>query len=209
MPFQFYCPQGHLLEGHESQMGQQSQCPLCGAIFLIPQVPQPQAAAAAPAPPPPAPASPPAPAPAPAASAPPPPNVPAPSLEARIVRIPCPKGHLLETPSDMFGQQALCPYCNTQFELLYENSVEYQEEQVLAKQRREEEINKLWLKWTIRAAILVGVMFFGMFLYAMVIKPWLWPTPGMPTDAATAEPATTEMPAETPATPPAEKPEEK
>jgi hypothetical protein len=124
-------------------------------------------------------------------------------LEARIVRIPCPKGHLLETPSDMFGQQALCPYCNTQFELLYENSVEYQEEQVLVKQRREEEINKLWLKWAIRAAILVGVMFFGMFMYAMVIKPWLWPLPGLPTDATTTE-TPAEMPAETPATPPAE-----
>lgn len=36
MPFQFYCPQGHLLEGHESQMGQQGQCPMCGAMFVFP-----------------------------------------------------------------------------------------------------------------------------------------------------------------------------
>jgi hypothetical protein len=203
MPFQFYCPQGHLLEGHESQTGQQSQCPLCGAIFLIPQVPQPQAAAAAPAPPAPAPPPEPAPAPPPpAASAPAAPSPPAAPLEPRIVRIPCPKGHLLETPSDMFGQQALCPYCNTQFELLYESSIEYQEEQVAAKQRREEEINQLWVKWTIRAAIFVGVMFFGMFVYAMWIKPWLFPPPGSPTEppAATTEPAMTDA-----ATPPAEK----
>jgi hypothetical protein len=182
MPFQFYCPQGHLLEGHESQMGQQSQCPLCGAVFLIPVMPQPEAAAApaapapAPAPPPPEPAA----AAAPAASAPPAPSGP---LEPRIVKIPCPKGHLLETPSDMFGQQALCPYCNTQFELLYEKSVEYQEEQVAAKQRREEEINQLWVKWTIRAAIFVGVMFLCMFLYAMWLKPWLFPPPLPPTGA--------------------------
>ena len=36
MPFQFYCPQGHLLEGHEAQMGQQGQCPMCGAMFMFP-----------------------------------------------------------------------------------------------------------------------------------------------------------------------------
>jgi hypothetical protein len=203
MPFQFHCPQGHLLEATEAQMGQQSQCPLCGSVFLIPQVPQPQAAAAPP-PPAPAPKPEPAPAPPPAAAAPPPPSAP---LEPRIVRIPCPKGHLLETPSDMFGQQALCPYCNTQFELLYESSLEYQEEQVLAKQRREEEINQLWVKWTIRAAIFVGVMFFCMFLYAMVIKPWLFPPPGVPTDPATTEPAAAAAPMESPAVPPATTPE--
>lgn len=39
MPFQFYCPQGHLLEGHESQMGQQSQCPMCGSVFMMPFMP--------------------------------------------------------------------------------------------------------------------------------------------------------------------------
>lgn len=38
MPFQFYCPQGHLLEGHESQMGQQGQCPMCGAMFVFPMM---------------------------------------------------------------------------------------------------------------------------------------------------------------------------
>jgi hypothetical protein len=38
MPFQFMCPQGHLLEGVESMMGQQSQCPLCGALFVVPVV---------------------------------------------------------------------------------------------------------------------------------------------------------------------------
>ena len=186
MPFQFYCPQGHLLEGHESQMGQQSQCPLCGAIFLIPQ---PQAAAAPPAP---APPPEPAPAPPPAASAPPPPpSAPVAPPEPRVVRIPCPKGHLLETPSDMFGQQALCPYCNAQFELLYESSIEYQEELVAAKERREEEINQLWVKWTIRAAIFVCVMFLGMFLYATVIKPWM----EKPTEAPTEPPAATTEPA--------------
>jgi hypothetical protein len=48
MPFQFLCPQGHLLEGIESQMGQQCQCPVCGMMFLVPFVggpPQPAPAA--------------------------------------------------------------------------------------------------------------------------------------------------------------------
>lgn len=38
MPFQVYCPQGHLLEVHESQMGQHSQCPLCQTVFVVPVV---------------------------------------------------------------------------------------------------------------------------------------------------------------------------
>ena len=81
------------------------------------------------------------------------------------MHIPCPKGHQLETPSDMFGQQALCPYCNTQFELRYEDSIEYQEEQAEAKLRREEEINQMWVKGAIGAVIFVGVMFLGFILY--------------------------------------------
>ena len=46
MPFQFMCPQGHLLEGHESQMGQQVPCPLCGTLLIIPTIGPPGAAAA-------------------------------------------------------------------------------------------------------------------------------------------------------------------
>ncbi len=34
--FQFYCPQGHLLEAEPSQSGQQCACPTCGAAFVIP-----------------------------------------------------------------------------------------------------------------------------------------------------------------------------
>jgi hypothetical protein len=38
MPFQFLCPQGHLLQGEDSQMGLQTQCPICSVVFVIPQV---------------------------------------------------------------------------------------------------------------------------------------------------------------------------
>jgi len=36
MPFQFQCPQGHLLEAEPFQAGQQCVCPMCGQPFLIP-----------------------------------------------------------------------------------------------------------------------------------------------------------------------------
>lgn len=36
MSFQFQCPRGHLLEGDESQAGQQCNCPMCGMLFIIP-----------------------------------------------------------------------------------------------------------------------------------------------------------------------------
>lgn len=37
MPFQFLCPHNHLLQGDESQIGLQTQCPICGVVFIIPQ----------------------------------------------------------------------------------------------------------------------------------------------------------------------------
>ena len=36
MPFQFCCPQGHVLQGELSQVGQLLQCPMCGSSFLVP-----------------------------------------------------------------------------------------------------------------------------------------------------------------------------
>ena len=36
MSFQFCCPQGHVLQGELSQIGQLSQCPMCGSSFLVP-----------------------------------------------------------------------------------------------------------------------------------------------------------------------------
>src|SRR5687768_5234911 len=39
MPFQFLCPQGHLLQGDEAHTGMQTHCPQCGVLFIIPIVP--------------------------------------------------------------------------------------------------------------------------------------------------------------------------
>ena len=163
MAFQFYCPQGHLLQGHESQMGQQSQCPLCGSMFVVPgAAPAPAAVAPQPAPPP-------EPEPEPA----PPPEPPKPP-EPRILHIPCPNGHMLETADDILGKQVLCPYCNAQFELREEDSEEFKREQAEQRRLREEQINEQWVKYSIRAAIGVGVMF-GLMILWMIIKAFILP----------------------------------
>ena len=42
MPYQFYCPQGHILQGDPSQVGQPYQCPYCNSAFLVPPMEVPQ-----------------------------------------------------------------------------------------------------------------------------------------------------------------------
>jgi len=151
MPFQFYCPAGHLLLGDESQAGQVRNCPCCGASFVVPQIGPPPAPPSAwssvepsldaekglappvvltPAPP-------------------KPPAVPPP--EEAVVHIPCPSGHELETPRDMLGQEALCPFCRVQFRLRLEDSIEYR----AALQQREREMGMKWMKAAIAAAVVV------------------------------------------------------
>ncbi|HWB10744.1 MAG TPA: hypothetical protein VG826_16055 [Pirellulales bacterium] len=294
MPFQFYCPQGHLLEGHESQAGQQSQCPLCGTVFVMPTIPgAPLPAAGVPGQPtgwpgytqpaagypqhpgyapgfgqpgpvygqpgvpgypmypgahpgyapgyPAAPGQPGVPpgygqlpmqapeqfnpqaaafaghpgaaAPGgfpgnqepglpviktdeePATPAPPSePSAPAASKpeeekkEPRIVRIPCPQGHELQTPTDMLNQEVLCPICNTQFHLRYEDSLEFKEEQAELKRRKAEELNQAALKWSIIAAIVVVLSIVGMIIYLAVRSPGEYGyTPPEPAEQAPAE----------------------
>jgi hypothetical protein len=109
--------------------------------------------------------------PEPAAPAEQPPAEPEAPPEPRIVRIPCEKcGQHLHTPDDMFGQRAMCPYCNHQFDLRYEISVEYQEEQAERRRRREAQINKFFLTWAIRAAIGVGLLLVSMIGYFIYIS---------------------------------------
>jgi hypothetical protein len=273
MPFQFYCPQGHLLEGHESQMGQQSQCPMCGAVFVVPmmqqQAPagwtpgygQPGMAPGYPGPMPgamgyqgapgyqpmpgyqgpspgypggqgyapgaafpgmeyqgqPSPGFAPASEPtgfagvqtgpamqtAPAAESSFPgvstgPTIEIPQFntepsqtekptaagnaeaappaepekkEPRIVRIPCPQGHELQTPMEMIGQDVLCPFCSTQFHLKYEDSIEFKQEQAELQRRREEHLNRTALKWAIIAAVVVVLGILTMIIYLAATAP--------------------------------------
>lgn len=79
--------------------------------------------------------------------------------DPNILHIPCPNGHILETPPDMIGQEVLCPHCAAQFMLKNEESVEYKQrqEQILARR------SEFWFKWSIAAAVVVVLGLLGMF----------------------------------------------
>ncbi len=182
MSFQFQCPQGHLLEGDPSQAGQAVHCPTCGMLFLIPAplaaAPQPQqnfgptfgppgepapsrfahlgaatsdASASDTAVAPPAPAM----------------ETPEPPAEPELLHIPCPKGHLLETPLEMLDQEVLCPTCNAQFKLRKKDSVEFKRKKEETERIKEIKTGSLWLNIAIVAAVLVGLLVVG--LIAMTI----------------------------------------
>jgi hypothetical protein len=177
MPFQFLCPQGHLLEGNESDMGLECQCPQCGTAFIIPTLDRPGQASA------------PAPEPAPkvlqrtrpgrdkafdaleAAAESTAPKKPATLddemlqdvgigsvVEETLLHIPCPNGHELETPYDMLGQRAMCPQCGAEFKLKREKSVEYQREQEIIEGKRA----KFWFQLAVLAAGFVVVVILAM-----------------------------------------------
>ena len=124
MTFQFMCPNSHLLEGEPSQAGQQCQCPQCGIVFLIPQAPAPEPMAAPTpdlGPGPPRPSFPDLANQAAGTSrAFAPPGTPG---EPTMIHIPCPKGHILETPPEMIGEDVMCPHCGEMFRLREKDSV--------------------------------------------------------------------------------------
>ena len=91
-----------------------------------------------------------------------PPPEPEAKPEPRIFRILCPKGHELQTPEDMLGTQALCPYCNTQMELRYEYSVEYKKQKELEQRIQDEKTGRFWMTVSIWGAVIVGLLFVGM-----------------------------------------------
>jgi len=72
-----------------------------------------------------------------------------------LVHVVCPSGHELETPCAMLGREAMCPYCQVQFTLRYEDSVEYRKEQAEELERLERRRAKLWLHWSIAIAVVV------------------------------------------------------
>lgn len=80
--------------------------------------------------------------------------------EARLWHIPCPNGHILETPDDMLDQDVLCPYCETQFTLKKFQSVEETERREKERAIRDERHGQLWLKWAIgiAAVVILGVI---------------------------------------------------
>lgn len=212
MAFQFHCPQGHLLSAHEFQAGQQTHCPMCGMAFIIPLpavtappmptsvMPYSPVAAPPPAPPimPPLPPAvePEAPgidqfaalaAVAQAAEAeaegPPEPPAEAPPMEPAVLHIPCPKGHVLETPEDMLDQEVLCPHCQTQFVLRRRNSVEYRQKKEEEERIREIKTGNFWLNLAIVVVVLVVLG-----LVALIVVRSLMHTP-----VSTEQPASSSL----------------
>jgi hypothetical protein len=170
MTFQFLCPQGHLLQGEESHMGMQCQCPECGTAFIIPTVERPAASDPS--------------ATAGLAAAEPDPSAGGEYVDAggsvfeegemprqmnfensdvdelkaaaeaeTLLHIPCPNGHELETPIGMLDQRAKCPHCGVEFRLRREKSIEYIHQQELLDRRRAQ----FWFQVAIAAAAIVGL----------------------------------------------------
>lgn len=163
MTFQFQCPQGHLLEGDESQAEQQCQCPTCGMLFIIPQPIGAPAAATAPAF---VPGGQPD-----GQSGEDPANPMAAPPEPELLHIPCPNGHELETPVEILDQDVLCPECNVQFRLKRTNSVEYKAKKEQEERIRLEKTGNLWLTWAIVAVVLVGLILVGLAVYSQMNQP--------------------------------------
>lgn len=106
----------------------------------------------------------------------------------KYYRIACPKGHKLKVGPAMIGQQAVCPTCNTVFELRLEDSQEYRREQEALRQRKETEDAEKWLKRAIWAAVFIGASLLGM---AVLYADFRWsgqrPLPPPPPEAAVEE----------------------
>lgn len=197
MSFAFHCPQGHLLQAEPEHAGQQSQCPFCQSMFVIPapggdsptqpaeQAPPTPPAAAPPVssqdfgPPvtaPPAPASPPTPylgqpisnpepndpfAAMAAATSSESPQAPVEApRETRILHIPCPNGHELETPDDMLDEDVVCPHCYTQFQAREKDSVEYKQKREREREIREMKTAKMWI-WIAGIVAVVALVLIG------------------------------------------------
>lgn len=71
------------------------------------------------------------------------------------LHIPCPQGHVLETPRDMLGMVVMCPVCQTTFEPQYELSQEYRRKREELAAQAGERAARFWLYLAIGAAILV------------------------------------------------------
>jgi hypothetical protein len=207
MPFQFRCPQGHLLEGLNEDVGQTVNCPICGVALTIPGVSYTPTAS---------PIQPAVPhyqqnyheVPAADVNTAPPviepetesfPDVTAvrsteeaenefavdtdnsqsdsaeqdnnqaeqdgndtPDFESGNtnqdeLRIPCPNGHILHATRDMLDEEAICPFCEEQFELKERNSLEAVEKREILSEKRQEKQERVFLYWGI-GIMVIGIL---------------------------------------------------
>jgi hypothetical protein len=159
MAFQFQCPQGHLLEGEISQAGQTCHCPTCGIAFIIPAPLPAQVEAAAPVMETSQPAYPEV---GPGVKT----TLPGLAEQPTLYHIPCPNGHELETPPDMFNQDVLCPTCGAQFRLRERDSVEFKRKQQEAQEKKDAAAGKAWFNWAVIIAVLVVIFMVALMMFA-------------------------------------------
>jgi hypothetical protein len=72
----------------------------------------------------------------------------------RLLRVSCPRGHTLDAPCTLDGQQVVCPYCGSRFLFSYEKSEQYRHERPLDVTEGPRE-RRSWIDWFTVAAIAV------------------------------------------------------
>ena len=77
------------------------------------------------------------------------------AAQLELLHIRCPSGHILETPRDMLDEDVMCPFCQAQFHLRYQDSIEYKHEKEAKLARREAHLGQVWLRWAIAIAVAV------------------------------------------------------
>lgn len=77
---------------------------------------------------------------------------------AKVWRIPCPNGHVATIKQALIGRQLACPQCNEQFVARIADSLEQREEERQGRVRQEEEFARKWLKRSIWAGVIFGLL---------------------------------------------------
>ena len=82
------------------------------------------------------------------------------------LHIPCPKGHVLEVPREILGEEVECPYCGEQFLLKRERSFEYINDRYKQETSSEAKVSK---EWFTRAMIGV-ILAIALILFLLLAK---------------------------------------
>jgi len=153
MSFEFYCPNGHLLEGDDEQLGTQGRCPICGVLFMFPKTTlvarrekqRHEARSAAED--------------AAAESSTPEPASEPLVPERRVIQVYCPNGHVLNTPEELLGSEAMCLKCKTRFTPTVERSVTYLRNKHRYETQKAESQGRFWMGVAVLAVTAVVTAF--------------------------------------------------
>jgi len=166
MSFEFYCPEGHLLEGDDEQLGTQGRCPLCGTLFMFPKttlmarqmrskeqkpavdrdVEEPKLS-----------------------------EIVAPRLGAaepegpRIIKVLCPRNHIVDTLEELLGHDLTCPRCRVRFTPTTERSVTYLTNKHRYETAKAEVQSRFWLAIAIVVGTIAVMAFIVMAVYTRTI----------------------------------------